>query len=140
MNEATIEVPPEYATEFHRWLGEEVAEAAREAAEYDRAVVQGVCAEDAEGNAYRRRTMIEGAKLLSQAENRRLGEPAEYNGDPRVLSDVLDQLLNGKADELNVLCGIGPVDYGAITQLIEQIQWLTTEAERVDAIDRGAVA
>ena len=117
MNEATLEVPPEYASEFHRWLGEEVADAAREATEYDRAVVQGECAEDPESNAIRRRMMIEGAKLLAQAEDRLLGNPAEYNGDARVLSNVLDQLLAFKADELTGVTRVGPVDYWMVEQL-----------------------
>ena len=140
MREATLEVIPEYATEFHKYLRDEVMDAARELSEYERAVVKGECAEDAEGQAYRNRTMLEGSKLIAQAEDRRLGDSAIYKGDVRVLSNVLDALLDGSAESLSGVCGVSPVDYSAIPQMLDKVKWLATEGKRIDAIDRELVA
>lgn len=133
MNTATLEVPAQYAAEFQQWLLDEVTNAGRELPWLTEEAKKGRYVEEAEAE---HRTLIDGTALIAQAEHRLDGEPAKYEGSARQLSGTVDALLNGKADELDSICGTSPVEYDEIPPKLEQIAWLMKEGKRLDAIDR----
>ena len=134
MNTATLEVPAQYAAEFQQWLLDEVTNAGRELPWLTEEAKKGRCVEEAEAE---HPILIDGTALLAQAEYRKEGEPAKYKGSARQLSSTVDGLLNGKADELDSICGTSPVEYDEIPAKLEQIAWLTEEGKRLDAADRA---
>lgn len=139
MIEATLEVPAKYAGGVQDQLKDFWEDALRHLARVEDGLEPDRSAEYTEGE---RQTRKDAGPLVEQGfKQRREGaEVFLYRGSARQLSNALDFRAGYLSDELHNVLMTGPVEYERARTLIQELEWLVGEAERVDAIDRKADA